>query len=103
VLKAFADVAALIECRLGTGRTHQIRVHLTERGHPVIGDPVYGSARSARRLGALTAEQRMRLGAFPRQALHAHLLGFVHPVSGELLEFRSNLPNDITDLLAVLD
>jgi 23S rRNA pseudouridine1911/1915/1917 synthase len=103
VLREYNGAAALIDCRLATGRTHQIRVHMTERGHPIIGDPVYGSNRVTRRGRLLTAEAQAVIAAFPRQALHARLLGFDHPASGEFLEFSSELPNDIAQLLNILD
>ena len=85
--------AALVECRLETGRTHQIRVHLAHVGHPLVGDGVYGR----RRLGTDPA-----LARFPRQALHAASLGFVHPRSGDALRFDSPVPADIADLLTGL-
>ncbi|WP_118134902.1 RluA family pseudouridine synthase [Oceanicella sp. SM1341] len=94
-------VAALVECRLETGRTHQIRVHLAHVGHPLAGDPVYGRPRavSAR---DLDPEAAAALRGFPRQALHAASLGFVHPVSGERVAFRADLPADMDHLLASL-
>jgi 23S rRNA pseudouridine1911/1915/1917 synthase len=97
VERVFADMAALIECRLLTGRTHQIRVHLAERGHPLIGDPVYGGRTARRSVKDLAAV------AFSRQALHARHLGFVHPASGEYLAFDSDLPSDMKSLLASLE
>jgi 23S rRNA pseudouridine1911/1915/1917 synthase len=103
VLRAFKDVAALAECRLATGRTHQIRVHMSERGHPLIGDPVYGNPRSLGRLRGLAGETRARLAAFPRQALHAVLLGFQHPSTGQNIEFSSKLPRDIEELVMLLE
>jgi 23S rRNA pseudouridine1911/1915/1917 synthase len=103
VLREFRGLAAEVECRLATGRTHQIRVHLTERGHPLIGDPVYGSPRSAGRMRAAAPELRAYLAHFPRPALHAYQLGFEHPVSRQSLDFTSRLPNDITGLLGRLD
>ncbi len=84
--------AALIECRLETGRTHQVRVHLASIGHPLVGDPVYGRPRAS--LRPLLAE----LG-FHRQALHAAVLGFTHPVSGEAVRFESAAPTDFQELL----
>jgi len=87
--------SALVECRLETGRTHQVRVHMTSLGHPLIGDPVYGRTRSAHR------ELLKRLN-FGRQALHAAELGFVHPVSKENLSFKSPLPSDIQELFGAL-
>jgi 23S rRNA pseudouridine1911/1915/1917 synthase len=103
VLRAFKDIASLLECRLATGRTHQIRVHLSEAGHPLIGDPVYGNARSRGRLRPLADAPRGRLAAFPRQALHAALLGFHHPETAEYLEFDSQLPQDIEQLVQLLE
>ena len=103
VLREFNGIAAAVECRLATGRTHQIRVHMSERGHPLIGDPLYGNPRSARRSRLLPEELRGRIIAFPRQALHAQTLGFHHPISQETLEFRSELPRDITELLSTLE
>jgi 23S rRNA pseudouridine1911/1915/1917 synthase len=98
VERTFAAESALIECRLLTGRTHQIRVHLAERGHPLIGDPVYGG-RAARRFATKTSAAAY----FPRQALHARHLGFVHPASGEHLGFDSDLPADMKSFLASLE
>ena len=100
--RAWGAGCALLRCRLATGRTHQIRVHLAERGHPLVGDPVY-----LRRIPAaarlLPAPQRAALLAFPRQALHAATLGFRHPVSGAALRFASPLPADLRGLLALLE
>jgi 23S rRNA pseudouridine1911/1915/1917 synthase len=87
--------AALVECRLETGRTHQVRVHMASIGHPLLGDPVYGRPRPAHR------EILKRLD-FHRQALHAAELGFVHPVSKENLSFQSALPSDIQELFGAL-
>lgn len=84
--------AAVIECRLETGRTHQVRVHCASIGHPLLGDPAYG--RTPKPLRPLLA----RL-AFARQALHAAELGFRHPVSREFVQFRSHLPEDMTELI----
>jgi len=99
--RAFGAAAALLECRLATGRTHQIRVHLAAAGHPVIGDPVYGRA-TAGRLAGLSANAREAARAFPRQALHARLLGFRHPAGGEALRFERPAPKDFADLLESL-
>ncbi|MBX3561748.1 MAG: RluA family pseudouridine synthase [Sphingomonas sp.] len=87
--------AAMIECRLETGRTHQVRVHMASIGHPLVGDPVYGRGRPSHR------EILKRLD-FHRQALHAARLGFVHPVSKENLSFQSALPSDIQELFGAL-
>ncbi|MDE3121443.1 MAG: RluA family pseudouridine synthase [Paracoccaceae bacterium] len=93
--------AALMDCWLETGRTHQIRVHLAYAGHGLIGDPVYGGPRklSPRAVGEAAAAAA---AAFPRQALHAATLGFIHPVSGEALSFSSPLPDDMAALVAAL-
>ena len=101
VLRIFKDVAALVECRLATGRTHQIRVHLADHGNPLIGDPVYGRSRGRRR--ALATPVRTVLESFPRQALHAASLGFRHPANGEWLQFQSELPSDINELICILE
>lgn len=93
--------AALIECWLETGRTHQIRVHMSHAGHGLIGDPVYGGRRKL----ALKAFSEAGIDAareFPRQALHAAVLGFEHPVAGEDLRFEAPLPRDMLDLLTAL-
>lgn len=95
VLRALGLRAALVECRLATGRTHQIRVHMTSLGHPLIGDQTYGRGRAA----GLPEAAR----AFPRQALHANVIGFAHPVTGAYLEFSSPLPVDMTELIAALE
>ncbi len=92
---AASDSAALVECRLETGRTHQVRVHMASIGHALLGDPVYG--RTPKGLRTLLAD----LG-FARQALHAAVLGFIHPVSAEALRFESALPGDMRELLAHL-
>ena len=94
--------ASLVECRLLTGRTHQIRVHLSDRGHPVIGDPLYGRAGAARGKGLPEAAQSA-LEALGRQALHARTLGFSHPASGAALQFESEIPVDIKRLIDTLE
>ena len=102
LLQRFGTTASLIDCRLATGRTHQIRVHLAHIGHPLIGDPVYGRSRRGR-LAGLPETTRAALAAFRRQALHAWLLGFRHPISGEPLQFESPLPADMLTLIAALE
>ena len=87
--------AALVECRLETGRTHQVRVHMTSIGNPLLGDPVYGRTRS-------THKELLKRLDFHRQALHAAELGFVHPVSKENLSFKSALPSDMQELFRAL-
>jgi 23S rRNA pseudouridine1911/1915/1917 synthase len=97
---AFGTLAAHIQCRLKTGRTHQIRVHMASRGHPLIGDPVYGSGR---KLPARADPDLAKIiAAFKRQALHAAVLGFTHPVSGERLSFRAPPPADFAELVKQL-
>ena len=103
VLRAYAGGAvSLVECRLATGRIHQIRVHMTSLGHPLVGDSTYGRSRAGR-LKVLNGEVRERLKTFPRQALHAYRLGFSHPSSGEWLKFERNMPSDINLLLKFLE
>jgi 23S rRNA pseudouridine1911/1915/1917 synthase len=102
VLKSFGRVASLIECRLATGRTHQIRVHLASIGHPLLGDATYGRATPAR-LDALPSKVRAVVAGFKRQALHAWLLGFQHPITGETLRWESPLPPDLVALISSLE
>jgi 23S rRNA pseudouridine1911/1915/1917 synthase len=90
-------VASLIACRLETGRTHQIRVHLASIGHPLLGDDVYGPGFKTK-AALLPEAAREALEALSRQALHAHILGFEHPVTGDHLVFRSELPPDLAKL-----
>lgn len=96
--RAFGDAAALVSCRLETGRTHQIRVHMRHAGHALIGDPVYGGSRriSPKAPGAAAAL------AFVRQALHAQTLGFAHPVTGDMLRFQAAIPSDMQHLIDAL-
>ena len=86
------DGCSLIECRLETGRTHQVRVHLSSIGHALVGDPLYG------RPGPQLREVLKRLN-FHRQALHAAVLGFVHPITGDQMRFTSDLPPDMAELI----
>jgi len=101
-LRAWQAAVALLECRLATGRTHQIRVHLASDGHPVVGDPLY-----LRRVPAVARTLpdglRQRLLDFPRQALHAASLGFTHPRTGRKLVFTTDPPPDMAELIASLD
>lgn len=103
LIQAFGTPASamLVECRLETGRTHQIRVHMAHAGLGLVGDPVYGGSRrpSAKALGQDAAAAML---AFPRQALHAAELGFQHPVSGKTLTFASELPPDMAGLVEIL-
>jgi 23S rRNA pseudouridine1911/1915/1917 synthase len=93
-LSRFGRTVGLLECRLATGRTHQIRVHLTHLGHPILGDPTYGKSTAHRRsqISTATLDALKNLG---RQALHAAELGFDHPISGERVNFQSTLPTDM--------
>jgi len=100
VLARFQEVT-LLKLRLETGRTHQIRVHMSESGHPLVGDPVYGG--SARAAGLKSPEFRGMVKKFGRQALHAKTLGFRHPSTGEYIEFDSELPEDMQTLLDYLE
>lgn len=100
VVEAFGDGASLVECWLETGRTHQIRVHMAYVGHGLLGDQTYGGKK---RLSPKLFGDAAELGnSFPRQALHAATLGFEHPVSGEMMEFSSPLPDDLDQLIAAL-
>lgn len=102
VLEAFGgDAAALVECWLETGRTHQIRVHMSHAGHGLLGDQTYGGKRrlSPKLVGETSAEMGNH---FPRQALHAATLGFVHPGTGAQLEFEAPLPADMAALVESL-
>ena len=103
IVEAFGapPVASLVECWLETGRTHQIRVHLAHAGHGLVGDPVYGGRRKLAEK-AIGARGLAAVQAFPRQALHAAVLGFAHPVSGEMMRFEAPLPDDMADLIAAL-
>lgn len=90
-LKLLRD-CTLIECRLETGRTHQVRVHCASIGHPLLGDPTYGRTPAALR-------PLLRQLGFARQALHAASLGFDHPITGERVDFRAELPPDMQELI----
>ncbi|HTT84269.1 MAG TPA: RluA family pseudouridine synthase [Rhizomicrobium sp.] len=107
VLERYGDqerpFAGLLECRLETGRTHQIRVHLAHGGHPLIGDPAYGRARKPPRAKTpAEAEAFAAVENFPRQALHASLLGFKHPTTQKRLRFESPWAADFAGLVAKL-
>jgi 23S rRNA pseudouridine1911/1915/1917 synthase len=98
---ALEPLASLVRCELETGRTHQIRVHMTHIGHPLLGDALYGSGFKTKANRLPDAAQAALL-ALDRQALHAAVLGFEHPRSGETLRFESPLPDDMAALLAAL-
>ncbi len=94
----FGGVASLLACRLETGRTHQIRVHMAHIGHPLVGDLVYGSG-FLTKAEKLPAELKAAVKAFRRQALHARLLGFEHPRTGAILRLEADWPQDMADLV----
>lgn len=96
-----APIASLLTCRLETGRTHQIRVHMTHLGHPLLGDATYGSGYKTKEKHLPPAAQTA-LADLGRQALHAAELGFVHPRTGEFMHFESELPPDFEHLLTAL-
>jgi 23S rRNA pseudouridine1911/1915/1917 synthase len=91
--------ASLVECRLETGRTHQIRVHMTSIGNPIIGDPVYGAKDTKKLKKNISVVFSASMEHLNRQALHAYLIGFIHPINGERISFKSELPEDILALL----
>ncbi|MGO9674693.1 MAG: RluA family pseudouridine synthase [Methylocella sp.] len=101
VVERFGTEASLIACRLETGRTHQIRVHLASIGHPLLGDPVYGQGFKTK-AARLPPVAQAALKALGRQALHAVVLGFAHPVTGEPLHFESAPPRDMRELREAL-
>ncbi len=104
VVRTFPPFGCRIACSLETGRTHQIRVHLTSIGHSIIGDSMYGRAqRIAQMPDKLSKEALMIIRSFSRQALHASELGFVHPVSKKYLDFKVPLPVDLLKLEASLE
>lgn len=100
-IAAYGDLAARLECRLETGRTHQIRVHLTSRTHPLIGDPLYGKGRRTLRRD-LPEPLVCAIESLPGQALHAGRLGFTHPATGKRLVFDAELPSPLKDLSEAL-
>ena len=99
-IEVFGSVASMVRCRLETGRTHQIRVHLSSKGHHLIGDKVY----KANGLSGLKIPKELKddITGFPRQALHAATLGFIHPRTGKKLYFETPLPDDLCELLQKL-
>jgi 23S rRNA pseudouridine1911/1915/1917 synthase len=105
--QTFNAIASLVRCQLQTGRTHQIRVHMQHLGHPLLGDQLYGlppqEQRSLMNRGGYSEEAREAVLAFPRQALHAAEIHFIHPVTGEEMELTSDLPEDLRSLILILN
>lgn len=102
-ITAVSDPVSLVSVRLETGRTHQIRVHLSNLGFPLLGDPLYGAARkNAILLKTLDDDQKQIVQQFQRQALHAYELGFIHPKTGEPIKVQARLPEDMQKLLDTL-
>ena len=102
VLDTVGEYFSLVECRLKTGRTHQIRVHLAHNGYPLLGDPLYGAQATAVKSYLQKAEIAPEVAAFPRQALHAKVLSFIHPRTEEEMIFVSEYPEDIANLLQTM-
>lgn len=105
VRTAYHDTLALVECRLATGRTHQIRVHMESLGHPLIGDPLYGPQptllQARLRKGGYEGAGAAGILAFPRQALHATEISFFHPASSDKMTFSVDLPDDFKNVLSL--
>lgn len=93
---------SLLECKLDTGRTHQIRVHLNYKGFPVVGDQLYNDGQN-KYLTRMSSELKDLVGSFKRQALHAYKLEFIHPITDELMEFEIDLPEDMQQLCQELE
>jgi 23S rRNA pseudouridine1911/1915/1917 synthase len=101
-LETYANnLLSLVECRLDTGRTHQIRVHLKYKGNEVVGDQSYGNV-NRKNLSSLPEELKKQIRNFPRQCLHSTKMSFVHPITGEFMEFEAQIPDDMIDLITSL-
>ena len=100
LLQTFSNLVSLVSCRLETGRTHQIRVHMSSIGHSLIGDKIYGSVPKTNKK-QIFIEQNIisQCKTFSRQALHSKTLSFVHPISKKMMHFDSDLPNDMKELI----
>jgi len=101
VKQGMAPSLALVECRLETGRTHQVRVHMAHLGYPLVGDPLYSRRNNPKKNFSEQAQDA--IASFNRQALHAYVIGFIHPVTKEALTFETELPNDIKHLIRALE
>lgn len=106
VQEEYGEMATLIECKLESGRTHQIRVHMQHMGHPVIGDPLYGLVRqectSLLKKADIEGEERDKVLDYPRQALHAWKIDFVHPATGDDMSFEADMPKDMLNLKNII-
>ncbi len=99
-LEKYSDIASLVECKLDTGRTHQIRVHFSSKKHPLIGDKLYGgNTRKISNKIDINQENKKFIEQFPRQALHSKIISFVHPITNKQMLFETKLPNDMQQLL----
>ena len=101
-IKRLAPSLSLVECRLETGRTHQVRVHMSHIRHPLVGDPFYGKSGPTQSKN-FSEEAQQAINDFRRQALHAYVIGFKHPTTGEHLKFEVELPNDMKRLISALE
>jgi 23S rRNA pseudouridine1911/1915/1917 synthase len=101
VLREFKNIASLVECKLDTGRTHQIRVHFSALRHPLVGDRLYNG--SSRKIKGIKNSQGEFVESFSRQALHSKQLSFFHPATNEPMNFECNLPTDMRNLVDNLE
>lgn len=101
-IKILQNIASLVQCNLETGRTHQIRVHMASLGCNLIGDQLYVKSKKTF-LKTTNESVKLYINNFPRQALHATSLGFIHPKTGERLQFSSEFPEDFKSLLAKIE
>lgn len=102
-LEKYSDIASLVECKLDTGRTHQIRVHFSTKKHPIIGDKLYGgNTKKISNKTIIKQEDKDFIENFPRQALHSKSISFTHPITNKQQLFETELPNDIKKLINIL-
>ena len=98
--ESFSNLVSLISCKLETGRTHQIRVHMSSIGHSLIGDKIYGGVPKTNKKQTFIEQNIIsQCKIFSRQALHSKTLSFVHPISKKKMHFDSDLPNDMKELI----